>query len=790
MLSKHTYSSFTSFIRHLFEVVFITRVFITSIAKFLALEFALKSFYPLAREAMYLSLFSMFFMLPRITAAKFDADTFFAYIDKSCKHLPQGTVNAAINTAGEEMNFLVRSALSEGFNFDPNDVEGGRAGRAFKAFWGKLDSASSVTDPDNTEQIKVDFEQLGDNMLPKKYGIYCDGSAFELITTWPTDTPKGVGWKGAGWGIPGDPIAGGAWYIKDPTRRVPNGDYLGGSNPLNPQYPDQPGDDICTPKDQNGIPIKTFGATLPDANYVIMCPSAFSGPIGDQLATFGKTPEPDDDDLDWFASAGATMLHEFTHAVLSTEDAAYDSEICIDLVKDKGAEKARKNADSYMYFALASFLNQNEWFNDGASSPLQAAVKPTGVPRRIIRNDGRKIKRQNFWANGTVSSASIFPNSTILTGTASRTPIIPSSIISSTNSTGVSILSQSKLSSVAPSFSLDLTTSVFEASITISPSTPGLSTTMTNTSFSSTRVYTSPPPSTRSDAQTSTNHTRSSSSSLPSDFTTSLLSPSSESPFAWSGSWSEKITPTPISLSFLDLPTSTVAPSDQTSDPVLLKDLFFALKNNRESLTDAKLKSQYVDNVKEVKDQILALFEKLDVDIPEPDCSVTKRKREENTISESQLRDFLQERSALQNRGIFSGVAYVIKSAVHDFAALLSCAINVMDNLVDSINIDTLNIDLIQDLTDSLAAVGDALDDPKDEPTNTNPSSTDASQTTSRSTSSSSSSSCSTGTAIPICTQTLILSTSYLSGRSTFTVNSITTNTCSTITIEACTVSE
>jgi hypothetical protein len=735
-------------------------------------------------------LFALVSILPRISTAAFDADAFFIYIDQSCKDSPRGAAKAAVNTAGEEMNFLVKSALSEGFSFDPNDKEGGRAGRAFKAFWGKLDSAPLISDPANTQEIKDGFGRLGDNMPAKTYGIYCDGSAFEFITTWPADTPKGEGW-----GIPGDTIDSGAWYIKDATRRVPGGAYLAAPAP-NP-YQVQLGDNICTPKDKNGIYKGIAGASLPEENYIVMCPSAFSVEIGDQLATFENTKLPDDEDLDWFASAGATMLHEFTHAVLSTDDEEYGSESCIELVIKKGVGAARLNADSYMYFALASYLNHNEWFNAGAASPLQAPVQPEGVSRRWdnrnTRKNGQKIKRQNFPANGTTSLSGIFPNSTVSSGVASTSSIVPSSDISSTSSIAMSTSSQSNSPPITASFSINSTASVSETSIIISPSISGSSATEIGSSSSSTGSSTWSPSSSSSSsvAQTSAIETGFSSSSLSSGVTTSPLSSSNESPFTWSGSWTDTNTPTPISLSFLDLPTGTIAPSEQTSDAILLTGLFFALKNNRKWLTDPKLKSQYIENVMEVKDQTLALFNKLDVNIPEPDCSITKRKREENRISERQLRNFLQGAS-LQDRSILSGVANLIGSAVHDVAKLISCAVNVVDNLVDSVNIDTPNVDLIQDLTDSLAAVGEALDDPGDEPTKTNPTSTEASKTTSTETSSTSSSSssssfCSMSTAIPICTQTVIVSTSYLSGRSTFTLDSTTTTTCSTITVQGCT---
>lgn len=713
------------------------------------MKFSLNMFSPRARGVIPLYLFSLLSILPQINAAKFDAESFFIYIDQSCKDL------AAVNNAGEEMNFLVRSTLSEGFNFDSNDVEGGRAGRAFNAWWGKLDSAPSVTDPTNTQEIKDRFGRLGDNMPAKQYGIYCDGSAFEFITNWPADTPTGDGW-----GTPGDPIdGGGAWYIKDPTRRVPGGDYLAGAASGN-AHPAALGDDICAPKDQGGKPKGIAGASLPGANYIIVCPSAFTVDIGDQLATFGKTAEPDGDDLDWFASSGATMLHEFTHAVLETEDEEYDSENCINLATKEGPEVARTNADSYMSFALASYLNQNEWINGGASSPLQAAVN--------TRNNRQRIKHQNLFANetSTASTSRGFPNSTTLSASVSGSTSSKSSSPITTSARLNSTTSASKTSTIGST----------------SKSVPGTSSTGSFTSVSSTSSSSS------STVQTETTKKRSSSSSLSSSsssrVTTSLSSLSSEDPFTWSGSWSDTTTPTPVSPTWLDLPTGTVAPSEQTSDAVLVGGLFFALKNNRHWMTDPKLKSQYVNNVKKVKDQTLALFNKLDLKPPEPDCSSSKRKRGDTRMSERQLRSFLRERASLQDRSIFSGVANVIKDAVHDVAKLLSCAVNVVNNLVDSVDGNTPDIGLIQDLTDSLAAVGEAMDEePEDEPTNTSPTSTEASKTSS----SSSSSSCSASTAIPICTQTVILSTSYISGRSTFTVDSTTTTKCSTTTIGGCT---
>lgn len=81
------------------------------------------------------------------------------------------------------------------------------------------------------------------------------------------------------------------------------------------------------------------------------------------------------------------------------------------------------------------------------------------------------------------------------------------------------------------------------------------------------------------------------------------------------------------------------------------------------------------------------MFNGLNIKPPEPDCSNTKRKR--NALSERQLRALLRERS------IISSITGAIGDAIHDVAKLISCAVNVVKNLADSVEADVPDIDEI-----------------------------------------------------------------------------------------------
>ncbi|RDL42545.1 uncharacterized protein BP5553_02524 [Venustampulla echinocandica] len=260
----------------------------------------------------------------------------------------------------------------------------------------------------------------------------------------------------------------------------------------------------------------------------------------------------------------------------------------------------------------------------------------------------------------------------------------------------------------------------------------------------------------------------------------STTSGTSTIPFTFTGTWSASPTTIPVPSIWFTVPTASIPAPTATSEAVALGALFLALHANRQWVTDVKLRSQYIENIKKTKDKTLALFNSLDVKPPSaPDCSSTTRKR--NVIPEEKLN------SLLRNRGLLSGIINVAKDVVHRVAKLVSCSINVIDNLIDAVDGKIPPISVIETLTEGLAEIGKELkkgDSDESTETESKPSSTRQSSTTS----SSSSSSCYGSTAVQICTKTVSLATSFLSGgTSSYTVTTITTTLCTTTTIAGCT---
>ena len=244
---------------------------------------------------------------------------------------------------------------------------------------------------------------------------------------------------------------------------------------------------------------------------------------------------------------------------------------------------------------------------------------------------------------------------------------------------------------------------------------------------------------------------------------------------AYTGSFSASLTvPTEVFPSFL-APSTTVAGSAATSEAALLGALFLALQANRQWITDPKLKSQYLDNVKISRGETLAFFNDLGIKPPaDPQCSDKKRKR--TPSSEKKLRSLVSERN------LISGFT----DLVGDVAKLLSCAVQVVDNLEDAVDVPVPDLHEIETLTDTLAEIGDDLQEEED---HDNESSTSASQSgpsstkKSSTTSSSSASSCIGRTAIPHCTETISLSTSFLNGNTASpAVSTVTSMDCTTVT--------
>jgi hypothetical protein len=165
----------------------------------------------------------------------------------------------------------------------------------------------------------------------------------------------------------------------------------------------------------------------------------------------------------------------------------------------------------------------------------------------------------------------------------------------------------------------------------------------------------------------------------------------------------------------------------------LLGGLFFGLQTNRKWLTDPNLKSQYLQDVKRTQDEATSLFNDLASKPDMSGCSNTKRKR--NALSERQLRSLLLDRS------IIGSIAGAISGAVNDVSKLISCSLDVVNNLSKAVEGTTPDIVLVENLTDTLAEIAKDLEEDDNQQSSTQESSSGTSTSSGSSSSSSSSSS-------------------------------------------------
>lgn len=134
--------------------------------------------------------------------------------------------------------------------------------------------------------------------------------------------------------------------------------------------------------------------------------------------------------------------------------------------------------------------------------------------------------------------------------------------------------------------------------------------------------------------------------------------------------------------------------------------MFLGLHANRDSINDSKLKSQYIDNVKEVKDLTNSLLGNLPVKPPAPpECSKTKRKRD-TILGRTRFRALLSD-SKFSERSLISGLT----DLAGDIGKLLSCASRIVNNLLDKINLPIPPFDEIEALTDDLQDLGTYLEE-------------------------------------------------------------------------------
>ena len=254
--------------------------------------------------------------------ATFNAKTQFTWVDSSCD-----SVIDKVNVAGDDYNALVAAAIANLGGGTPSTelgkgtlvaYFGTEVGQLINAKYGRLQAAFAAQ--------------------PIPLGLYCDGTAFEWVTTYQEGPKKGQD-------LPG----GGQWHSKEGRYNPAEGPlYLTGTK--TPQRTS-----ICqTPQGQNAQGVSSVGG-----KHVILCPDAFAEPV---LGAFPTTEQTIGTSLDTLTSTGSVLLHEVTHCILSTTDlngAGY--KVNGVLLTARISTQAQKNADTWMYYAMASLAAKNAW---------------------------------------------------------------------------------------------------------------------------------------------------------------------------------------------------------------------------------------------------------------------------------------------------------------------------------------------------------------------------------------------------------------------------------------------
>ena len=311
--------------------------------------------------------------------ATFNAKTQFSWVDSSCD-----SVIDQVNNAGDDYNALVKAAIAKLEGGSPS-TELGKA--TLQAYFGTPVG----------QLVNAKYERLQSSLAsqPIAVGLYCDGSAFEWVTTYQEGERKG------------QPIPkGGQWHAKEGRYNPAEGPlYLDGTK--TPQRTD-----ICqTPEGENEQGVSSVGG-----KHIILCPNAFKEPV---LGTIPTSEQTIGASLDTLISTGAVLLHEATHCILNTTDITGGYKVNGVIMKAKISSAAQTNADSWMYYAMASLVNKNAWVlglaqatdNFGApkappSSPSNGkrALTPT-LTTTIVAPGGRK-QAPNYqvgdqvWLNG------------------------------------------------------------------------------------------------------------------------------------------------------------------------------------------------------------------------------------------------------------------------------------------------------------------------------------------------------------------------------------------------------
>lgn len=168
--------------------------------------------------------------------------------------------------------------------------------------------------------------------------------------------------------------------------------------------------------------------------------------------------------------------------------------------------------------------------------------------------------------------------------------------------------------------------------------------------------------------------------------------------------------------SYTDLPPFTVptvaltAGPEETTEAIKAAPVLWYLWQKKSLLQDEEHKQEYIDDVKKSRDNFVALFNQFHIKpLSKPEC----------------------QRTSLAKRSLISGIIDTLTSA----ADLISCGVDVLNNLVDSVQKVEPPMSVVDLLTNTLKDIGDELEKEDDEPT---------SSTSSSASSTKSSSSCTT----------------------------------------------
>ena len=253
--------------------------------------------------------------------ATFDAKNQFSWVDSSCD-----SVIDKVNDAGDDYNALVKAAITNLEGGSPStdlgkgtllSYFGTPVGQLINSKYGRLQSAFAAQ--------------------PIALGLYCDGSAFEWVTTYQEGPKKGQDLPNSG-----------QWHAKEGRYNTAEGPlYLDGTK--TPQRTS-----ICqTPDGKDAQGVSSIGG-----KHIILCPDAFKEPILGAVPTGEQTIGTS---LDTLTSTGAVLLHEATHCILKTKDTLLGYKINGVLLTAKISVAAQNNADTWMYYAMASIAAKNAW---------------------------------------------------------------------------------------------------------------------------------------------------------------------------------------------------------------------------------------------------------------------------------------------------------------------------------------------------------------------------------------------------------------------------------------------